>query len=72
MDKISTTCPKCIEGLEQVHIAGPEGGTFSTITCRTCNGTALVPGSVLDKDLIDFLNDLKDTVDAIKEKVDES
>ncbi len=72
MDKISIKCPKCIEGIEKVHAAGPDGGTFSDITCRTCYGTALVPGLVLDKDLIDFLNDLKDTVDAIKEKVDES
>lgn len=69
MEKISTTCSRCVNGVEQIHsIVGGEE-VFEEITCRTCGGSALVSHLSLSSDLIDKLNDMHNKINDIFEKL---
>jgi len=68
---ISQVCDRCGgDGIEETSVADPPAPP-TTRTCEACDGVGFTIHGQLDDDLIDFLNDLKDKVDDIFEKVNE-
>ena len=74
MKSLTETCSGCGgTGTNPGRSYPPGGGDPNPIetTCQMCAGEGRVPHSELSDDLIDFLNDLKNKVDDIYEKVNE-
>jgi len=68
---ISQVCDRCGgHGIEEVTRVDPPAPP-TTATCGGCKGAGFTIQGQLDDDLIDFLNNLKDKVDDIFEKVNE-
>lgn len=68
---ISMVCGRCGgDGIEETSTTDPPASP-TTRTCEACGGAGITVHGQLDDDLIDFLNDLKDKVDDIFEKVNE-
>lgn len=71
MKQISTSCSKCIDGVESVTRMVDEESITEEITCRTCGGSRLRSTLFLSDDLIDLLNDMNNKIDDIFEKLNE-
>ena len=73
MKQITRNCAPCGGTGREMGVAlGSEGEpTPYDNPCGKCGGTGKLPHSELSDDLIDFLNDLKNKVDDIFEKVNE-
>jgi len=71
MKNISSSCSKCTDGVETVTVIQGDNEVITERTCTTCSGTGLRSTLSLSDDLIDILNDIKDKVDDIFEKVNE-
>jgi len=69
---ICSECPQCTgTGQEWVTIGLGDNVQREQITCRRCNGDTKVSNQCLDDDLIDMLEDMKDKIYDIFEKVNE-
>ena len=71
MKKISTSCPKCVDGVERISAIINDEETVHEITCRTCGGSGRHSTLSLSDDLIDLFNDMVISLIDIKQKVDE-
>ena len=72
MKEIYSSCPQCSGNGKESISSIVEGEPVNTeITCRTCAGSTVISNLFLNKDLIDMLNDMKDKLDDIFEKVNE-
>ena len=71
IQKIIQVCKRCDGGGEETIGKGEDGNPLDPITCRKCDGAGTVSSNSLHEDLITLFNDMKITIDDIKEKVDE-
>jgi hypothetical protein len=71
MKKISTTCPKCIDGIESITTIVNGEEVVTEITCRTCGGSGLHSSLSLSDELIDKVTDMDGKLDDIKDKADD-
>lgn len=71
MKEIIKVCPGCGGTGTNPGYTAPPGGSPVPVdtTCLKCQGAGTLPNGELSDDLIDFLNDLRDKVDDILEKV---
>lgn len=72
MKEIFTSCSQCSgTGSENVSSIIDGETTSEEIACRTCGGEKIVSNLFLSSDLIGMLNDMKNKIDDIFEKVNE-